>query len=1034
VNELGSAYVRLRSDSSGYQAEVERGVKAGFANVRHIVGGAFAAAGVFEGAKAVIESAAEHQSAFAVVDQTLENARQSTELYGTSVEALLEKEARLKGFHDEDLASSFVRLVSATHDSARAFKDLGLAEDVARARHIDVTVAALALSRAEQGSTQSLSRLGVVIHHNNSAVAELKHRHDEAVASGAKFNAQQKLIYQDALLQVAAQDKVTGRLQAFDIVQQRFGGSAAKFAQTASGQFQRTEQDIHQLEVAVGAHALPIVNDLAEGIGKYAVELTHSELVQSAVAAGLHDIVVIGVDLRDVLREIGPPLLDIATVGAQVVSAIGAPALIAATGTYKVLGVATAAVATAEAFYQRALLAGMPVKAEATAANAALASSEVAVAGAGDAAAAGGLGAFARGVGALGLASAGGVTGVAVAGLAVLAGTFVYLGTRESDIERSTNELRTAFDLLGGSLNKTRALADAVAQSRIDVALAKDARAAADAAVQQAAARERETRGTSDHAAAVLALRTARDQDRAAALGVTQAEERHNHATNQQIANERAIREQRKESLQATLDLAAAEHDRNAAIERGRFGTNLSPAQEGLRSAATSALDAQASAQFIKTLADNAERLQAKNPGLATSLRLLEQFTRDIGTLPSRKEIQFILDPSHVHQSLGTIERELLTGAQNAAVTAARGGHDIGSALGDGITAGIDGRSDAVEAAMKATVGRAHEAGRAAAEAHSPSRRTAREIGLPLAEGIVVGINTGAASVQSALKDVVGQAVEQGAQQLRDSINQAKQNLNSIGGTIAGDITQILNQPLQAEQQRLTASQNRLTLDQLKRSVILPGGRTLSGNDAVAERQLRALAGRPGTNHGALQGFLLQFEQARLAVRGDQATAAGNAATRSIADTADLANRGVISASEANRRITRLLARDHITFAKVGRENGIAYLDGFKAQLEGFREQLQALVGAPRLPGSGLVPSIVRPIDTLKQVTQQVAQAQKQRDQEAQAERKKQTAEQKKHTKQLEKIAAQQAAAKFIASLPKGEQAAVAKALAGTGR
>jgi hypothetical protein len=306
VNELGSAYVRLRSDSSGYQAEVERGVKAGFANVRHIVGGAFAAAGVFEGAKAVIESAAEHQSAFAVVDQTLENARQSTELYGTSVEALLEKEARLKGFHDEDLASSFVRLVSATHDSARAFKDLGLAEDVARARHIDVTVAALALSRAEQGSTQSLSRLGVVIHHNNSAVAELKHRHDEAVASGAKFNAQQKLIYQDALLQVAAQDKVTGRLQAFDIVQQRFGGSAAKFAQTASGQFQRTEQDIHQLEVAVGAHALPIVNDLAEGIGKYAVELTHSELVQSAVAAGLHDIVVIGVDLRDVLREIGP--------------------------------------------------------------------------------------------------------------------------------------------------------------------------------------------------------------------------------------------------------------------------------------------------------------------------------------------------------------------------------------------------------------------------------------------------------------------------------------------------------------------------------------------------------------------------------------------------------------------------------------------------------------------------------------------------------------------------------------------------------
>jgi hypothetical protein len=94
---------------------------------------------------------------------------------------------------------------------------------------------------------------------------------------------------------------------------------------------------------------------------------------------------------------------------------------------------------------------------------------------------------------------------------------------------------------------------------------------------------------------------------------------------------------------------------------------------------------------------------------------------------------------------------------------------------------------------------------------------------------------------------------------------------------------------------------------------------------------------------------------------------------------------------------------------------------------------VQALVGAPKLPGSGLAPSIVRPIDTLKDVTQQIASAQRDRDEQAKAQREQQLTESKKHTKALETIAGQQAAAAFIKSLPKSQQAAVSAALAGTG-
>jgi hypothetical protein len=1022
VNEVGVAYVRLRSDSTGYQSEVERGVRAGFSNVRNIIGGAFAAAGVFEGAKHIIEAAAEHQSAFAVVDQTLKNAHQSTELYGQSVEALLEKEARLKGFSDESLASSFIRLVSATKNSATAYRDLGLAEDVARARHIDVAVAALALSRAEQGSTQSLSRLGIVLHGVNQNVGELKQRHDEAVAAGAKFDAQQKLIYANALQVAAAQDKVANRVAALAAVQDRFGGSAAKFAQTASGQFQRTEQDIHQLEVSVGEHALPVVNDLAEGIGKYATELANSQTVQDAVSAGVHDIAGFYGEFRDVVVTIGPPLLDVATGVERVTSAIGAPALVTAIGTYKALGIATAAVATAEAFYTRALIAGQPAKIEATAANVALAASETAVAVEGEAASVGGLGTFARGVGALALGG-GSAVGLAIAGVSVLAGGLVYLGTREGDIQRATDSLRSSFDLLGGALNKTRELVDAVAQSKVDVALAKDAKAAADQAVREAEAREKATRGTKDHASAVLVLKTARDQDAAAALQITQSEERRTQAAAAQRTNEKNIQQGRRDTLATTIALADAERSRDETLTRQRFAGSGTPSTSPVFRGNVAALDAQASQDFVKRIADTAGQLQAKNPGLATSLRLLEQFTQSIGTLPSKKQIDFILDPSRAHQSLNVVERELLQG-EGLKTAAKRGGHDVGAALGDGVAQGIIDRDVKTVQAMVDHVLAAIGAGKNAADAHSPSRRAANEIGLPLAQGIVVGINTGAPEVQAALHGAIDQAITQGGQQVADAINQAKQNLNTIGGSIAASIGDIFSKPLQKEQAALTAEQNRLTLNQLKRSVILPGGRTLSTNDAAAERQLRQLAGHPGTNQPTLQAFLLQFEQARLAVQQDQATAKGTAATRTIADLTDRFNRGDISGAAVSRGISAVLAKNHIDIARVAKIDGIAYADNFVAELKGIRDQVQAFVGVPKLPGAGLVPSIVRPLDTLKQVTQTIAEQQKQRDSYQLSEAKKQTA-------LLKTLNEKQQAAKFIASLPRGERAAVAAALNG---
>jgi hypothetical protein len=995
-------------------------------NVGKIIGGAFAAAGVFEAAKSIVEAAAVHQSAFAVVEQTLKNAHQSTDLYGQSVESLLEKEARLKGFSDEDLASSFIRLVSATGDAGKAFKDLGLAEDVARARHIDVSIAALALSRAEQGSTQSLSRLGVVVPKVNTEVAALTKRHDEAVASGAKFSKSQDLIYKGVLAQAAVVDKAANRVHALSVVQDRFGGSATKFAHTASGQFQRAEQDIHQLEVSVGRDALPAINTLAEGVGHYAQRLTESESVQSAVKAGMADVGQVAHDLKDVIETVGPTFLTVATGAERLASAIGAPAIVTGIATYKALGVATTALAGAEGLYTRALVAGATARVAATVETGALTAAEEAQLIAATASAGG-----ARTLGA-GIAAMAAETitpvGLLTVGLAVVAGGIAYAATRTSDFDRAAGSLRATLGLLNSDLNRTKELALGLAQSRIDVALAKDSKAAADAAVQQAQANEVATRGTVKHADAVLALKTARDQDAAAALAVTRSEQTVQQARTASVKNQQSIAQARRDSVRQALQLADATKANDIPVPTIRFGSgpgpssNLAFQSEQLQRAAD---HADQFARKLSTLAQEQEK--AGGPGIARSIRLLGQYADALGRVPTKHEVRFILDPSNAKLSLRQIERDLGTEARAARTTALRAGHDLGVSLSEGVRSGIDDTQAKVAAGIARTVEATVAAGKSAARAHSPSELTAQEIGLPLAQGIVVGINTGAPEVQRALSDTIGPAVKQGGQQVADAINQAKQNLNSIGSSLASTISDVLNRPFQQAQARLAAAQNRKTLSDLRRSIVLPGGGSLTGSTDQALAELRRLP-----KSGGVSDVIGQFQTDALAVKQDQVTARTAAITRQIADLTDEFNKGSISGGKLTSGVSAILAKNHIDIRKIARTQGIAYADQFSAELKGLRDQVVALVGSPKLPGAGLAPSIVRPIDTLRDVTQQVAQAA--RDQRAQqlAEAKRQTAEQKKQTTLAQAAANKQKAADFIASVPKGERAAISKVLSGT--
>lgn len=308
ADAAGELYVKLRPDSSGFTSEAEGPIAAAGKDLSKVFLAAFAVGGIAETIKGVVTAATEHQSAFAVLGTTIANAGASNKLYGESIEELLEKEARLKGFSDEDLASAFQRLVSVTHDSGKAFTDLGEAEDLARFRHIDLATAALALAKAEQGSATSLQRYGIIVPKVTTDVDALRAKYTQLQEAGVKLDAAQKAAYQSALLVAAAHDKQATSAAALAEVESRVGGAAQTFADTASGQFARLQQDFHQFEVAIGAQLLGALAGASDSLGTFFTKLAANKEVERDFATFVGDVSTGFHDIAGVVRTVGPPL------------------------------------------------------------------------------------------------------------------------------------------------------------------------------------------------------------------------------------------------------------------------------------------------------------------------------------------------------------------------------------------------------------------------------------------------------------------------------------------------------------------------------------------------------------------------------------------------------------------------------------------------------------------------------------------------------------------------------------------------------
>jgi hypothetical protein len=213
------------------------GDKVGKAGVA--IGKAFAAAAAAAGAAAIaigiegVKAAIADEKAQTQLALALENATGATQAQIKATEDSILQMSLATGVADDELRPALGRLVRSTGDITKAQDLLAIALDVSAATGKPVEAIATSLSKAYDGNTAALGRLGVGL-----STAELK---------------------------TMSFEEVQGRLT------ELFGGAAAANADTYAGQIARVQVAFDEAKETLGTALLPILDKLLKFINENAL-------------------------------------------------------------------------------------------------------------------------------------------------------------------------------------------------------------------------------------------------------------------------------------------------------------------------------------------------------------------------------------------------------------------------------------------------------------------------------------------------------------------------------------------------------------------------------------------------------------------------------------------------------------------------------------------------------------------------------------------------------------------------------------------
>jgi phage-related protein len=242
------------------------------------VAGLALAGGLALGLESSVKAAMAAETSTARMDQAFKTSGASAQAYSRQIDQA-ETSSRKLGFSNTDVRQSLGSLEIATKNPAKAFKDLGVAEDIARFKHVGLADASKVLTMAMSGSQRATKQLGLTIQPVTSTYDALK-----ATMHGVE-TAQQK----QELAAAKAIDKQKTAQEVIALVTEKLHGQARAYASTASGGMAQFHAQTEALQENLGKTLLPAVeavtSKLADMAGYLAKHTTLAKVLVGVLAA-----------------------------------------------------------------------------------------------------------------------------------------------------------------------------------------------------------------------------------------------------------------------------------------------------------------------------------------------------------------------------------------------------------------------------------------------------------------------------------------------------------------------------------------------------------------------------------------------------------------------------------------------------------------------------------------------------------------------------------------------------------------------------
>ena len=232
-----------------------------------------------------LKMADDFEKSHAKLQQAIKDSGNSFAAFSPQID-VSQKKMEALGFTNAQTQEALANLTTGLGSPAKALKDMGLAADVARFKHIDLATAATLVTKAEEGNLKALKQMGIdlpIAGGGAKALAQAQQNlstelaktktflaaHPNALSNVSKYH----LVYMQMLDKVHASQvkvnaaQVSGK-EIITALTQKVGGQATAVAETFSGKVEVLKTKVENLGSSLGLALIPKIEALVTGLTK----------------------------------------------------------------------------------------------------------------------------------------------------------------------------------------------------------------------------------------------------------------------------------------------------------------------------------------------------------------------------------------------------------------------------------------------------------------------------------------------------------------------------------------------------------------------------------------------------------------------------------------------------------------------------------------------------------------------------------------------------------------------------------------------